>query len=244
MKLAQKEHEELPDFKEVKGSLGERFADRLRKHPKENISTLFGRNWEAVEEFGRLVAKLKGAGKLIVINEIGAGLDAEGRIIKHNASYEPFELLNEMRKARVKPDGFILNVIDIRKDVLLAVRSTKVLRVPVIEAVGKHFDEFFPESQGEMKGKYIRVSIPEEYTGRINCFELDVMKTPAPIKADITFSFIQMKYSDDYVERLAACTKSGGRIITHVEYEQKVLDKVGLVRSNPERLKYAIYGVK
>jgi hypothetical protein len=238
------EREEETEFRRIRGGLIERFADRLRKHPKTTTSTVFGRNGEAVAEFGRLVAKLKEAGKIIVINEVGAGLEDEGRIIKRNASYEPFELLNEIRKAEVKPDGFVLNVMDIRKDVLLAVRSTKVLRVPVIEAVGKHFDEFFPEFQGEMRGKYIPISIPEEYRRRISCFELDVMETPAPSKADITFSFIQMKYSDAYLERLAACTKKGGHIITHVEYEQEVLDRVGLVRSNPERLKYAIYRVK
>ncbi len=250
MVFTHKEHEGEPEFKRIRGGLAERFADRLgREHPDTKTDTSFGRNEEAIKEFGRLLAHLKLSEGRIVVNEVGAGVKERsagmrGRIFKQNVSYEPFELLNGFRKAGIKPEGFVLNVIDIRGDVLLAVKSGKEVKVPSIDAFGEYFDGFFPAYHGKMKNHYIPVGIPKEYRERINCIELDIEKSAPPEKAHITFSFIQMKYEDVYLKSLARSTRKGGYIITHVEHEKKLLDMMGLDDVGQGEHSYAVYRVR
>jgi hypothetical protein len=228
--------------------LAERFADRLgREHPNPNTYTTFGRNVDAMKVFGELVSKLRMSEERIVINEVGVGFydkssGIKGHIMKQHATYETFELLNELKKAGVKPGRFVLNAIDIRRDALLAVKSTKVLRIDTIEAFGEHFKNFFPELQEKMKDHRIPVRIPKEYRERVNCMELDIESSAVP-EAHITFSFIQKLFSDMYLENLVKSTMKGGYILTHVYYEDKTLDRVGLERAGQKGL-CEVYQVK
>ncbi|QLJ53250.1 MAG: hypothetical protein Sv326_1075 [Candidatus Fermentimicrarchaeum limneticum] len=266
MVWARKPLEEKPDFKEVKARPWERFADHFREHPQKPIVTSFGRNHLAMEEFGRRLLEFKDKGERVIINEIGLGIEERNKLdelIKEsgvveklsliergvkrvNISFEPFELLNQIRNAGITPEEFTLYAMDIRQDVLLAVKSSKVLKIRLAGGDGEYFKRFFPEFHGkEEKGfwRVVSVKIPKEYRERIVCPKpLDIEKGPAPVKADITFSFIyggSVSSEEAYLGNLIESTKEGGYVMCWGDFNEKVAD-----RFNVERIPISNYFVR
>jgi len=252
MKVAQKWPEEKPGVEELKGRLLDRFADRLKHRPHECTLTSFGVHHDMVREAGRRILEFRNHGETIAINEIGAGMEERsgiavlGRsVTKRNAVFEPFELLNEVRKAGIKPEEFALYVMDIRKDALLAVKATKVLMVHAGERNSRYFQEFFPDSHEKERGGFIPVRIPKEYRERIICPKpLDIEKTPAPVKAHVTFSYIPAVLGNSrYSDNLVKSTRGGGYILCQ-DFDDAVAKRFGLEAAQHPELYFSIYRVR
>jgi len=255
MVWARKPPEEKPDFKEVKARPWEKFADHFREHPEKAVMTSFGGNAYAIMEFGARLLEFKNCGEMIVINEIGLGIEERSKILRKNAdlfysramrgialietrvknenvSFESFEMLNAIRKAGIKPEEFVLYAMDVRNDVLLAVKSTKKLRIGAHED-NDYFREFFPDFQ-KKEGGYTYITIPKEYREKIVCPKpLNIEDRHAPVKADITFSLIyggSISSEEAYLSNLIKSTKEGGYIICSSDLNDKVADKFDLER--------------
>jgi len=249
MKVAQKQSEEKPDFKEVKARPWERLADHLKRCPQECTMTQFGTHQGMIDELGKRILEFKNCGEKIVINQVGLGMAQRERftvrgkdMFMKNFSYETFEILNVVRNAGIKPEEFTLYAMDIRNDVLLAVKSTKVLMMDEREKSTGYFKNFFPGFHGEEKDGYTPVRIPEDYRKRIICpkpfsIELD----PAPVKAHITFSSIpavlgNSKYSDN----VAKSTREGGYIIC-LNFDVESAKKFNLQVVPPQATHFSVY---
>ena len=268
MVSAHRQQEEKPNFKEITGRPWERFADRFDKHPDRSIVTSFAINHMAVEEFGRRLLEFRGRGERIVINEIGLGIDERSKTAKYiletsgrigkigsalldikreNVSFEPFELLNQIRNAGIRPGEFSLYAMDIRKDVLLAVKSAKVLRIPIHEETEEYLGKFFREFQAR-EGKSVSVKIPKEYRKRIICPEpFDIEKAYAPEKAHITFSFIyggSLESQEAYLANLVKSTKTGGYVMFFDRADEKLLDELGLENAHPKAYWAQVYRLR
>lgn len=251
MPLAQKEPDEMLKLKEVTGRPIERFVDHFRSESGKCTATDFGRHSEAVGEVGRRLLEFRGRGERIVINEIGpgmverSGISLRGRdITKRNASFEPFELLNEIKKVGIRPEEFTLYVMDIRKDVLIAVKSTKVLKVSALDRNIRHFKEFFPEFHGEEKDGLIPVRIPEEYRKRVVCPQpFDIREKSAPEKAHITVSVIYELPTPPSIENLVKSTRKGGYIISYWDFGKEAEKKFNLEPVESENCLLPIYRV-
>ncbi len=298
MVFREKESRELPAFDkiQIKGTLSERFKDHFEDHPLKILDTNFYRNKFALEWFDKIVHDLKKTQSNITINEIGLGI--EDKIGKYEikfrlgemrlklkemlapkkTTYETFELLNILRNAGIKPEQFSLYAMDIREDVLLAVKSTKVLKVVTSKLLAdmptdvlenesakrltieenEYAKKFFPDLQGKSRNskepslaRVLEVRIPRNYANRVVCPEpLDITKTPAPVKADITFSYIfSCPEREERFSNLAKSTKPGGYIITELseEISPAFLEKIGVekVFSNPGHImEGCVYRVK
>jgi len=236
---------EKPDFKEIRGSIRERIADHFKEHPERYTATYFGRNQFAMEEIGKRLLEFKDSGEPIIINDVGPGAHPRKKIrllgkevMTENDSYEPFELLNEARKAGIAPEKFLVYVLDIRPDVLITVKSTRTVRVPAggssapIELAIPYLQNFFPDMQEKEKSGVIKVKIPKDYRRRIVCPEpFNIVEKPAPVQANITLGFLQGSFgsrsSSEEIEgdstkisgisNLAKSTRSGGYLITHMD---------------------------
>jgi len=235
---------------EIKGRRWERLVDRFSEHPDKSPVTRFGNNYPAIEELGRRLLEFRGRGERIIINEIGVGMGEVGSPLfsRKNVSYEPFEILNQVRRAGVKPGEFTLYVMDIRKDVLLAVKTTKVLRVHNLYLEGKweYFRGFFPELHELMEEGLIPVGIPEEYRKRIICPKpLDIEKQPAPVKAHITFSFIPSNsLGQSYFENLVESTKEGGYVLCLRGFDESALARLNVEKIEERGYYGPVYRVK
>jgi len=242
MPIAQKPPGEKPGFKEINAWPWEKLRDRFREHPVDGAYTKFGINRIAVEEFGRRILEFKNSDEKIIINDVGLGIEERKGVIlrgrdltKRNVSFEPFELLNQVRLAGIEPDRFRLYGIDERRDVLLAVRSTKVLLVGKEERDERYFQKFFQGFHMGDKGGYVPVRIPRDYRRRITCAELDIEKTPAPKKAHITFSYMYVgaPVSIRCLENLAKSTMRGGYVMTYCPVYPEILEALGLEDMGP-----------
>ncbi|MCX6775866.1 MAG: hypothetical protein NT130_03410 [Candidatus Micrarchaeota archaeon] len=248
MVFVHKQPEEKPKFTEIRGGLLERFQDRFKKYNPAFTITEFGRNQAEVEDFGRLLAEFKNTEEKITMNDIGIGLVRRKAVyfpgaatgvaigkgvyigdtfimkkMKRDYSFEPFELLNQVRQAGIPPERFVLNAVDRSMDTLLAVKSTKTLEINTsrtrytdeeLSSLKEYLQKFFPEFHGEEKGSLIPVKIPEDYRKRIKCYALDLNDGPAP-EAHITFALPQTFTIDEKgLRNLVESTRKGGYLIT------------------------------
>lgn len=260
--------EEKPKFKEIRGGLIESFQDRFKKYNAAFTITEFGRNQAEVEDFGRLLAEFKNTEEKITINDIGVGVvrkktvhipgvPATGVVrgngvffgdtlimkkMKRNYSFEPFELLNQVRQAGIPPERFVLNAVDRSMDALLAVKSTKTLEINTsrmrytnkeLSSQKKYLQKFFPDFHGEEKDNVIPIRIPKEYRKSIKCYVLDLNYGPAP-KAHITFALPHTFTIDEKgLRNLVKSTRKGGYLMT---YEFETYSAEGLKRFNLSRV--------
>jgi hypothetical protein len=298
MVLRERESSELPAFDkiQIKGTISERFKDHFEEHPLKILDTNFHRNKFALEWFERIVHDLKKTQGSITINEIGLGIEdklgqydikfrpgtmrfkLKEMLEPKRTTYETFELLNILRNAGIKPEQLTLYAMDIRKDPMLAVKSTKTLKVVTAKLLSdmpdhvvknesanrstveenEYFKKFFPDLQGKTtnrkeypNARVVEVRIPRDYAKSVVCPEpLDITKTPAPVKADITFSYIfSCPEKEERFSNLVKSTKPGGYIITELseEISPAFLEKIGVERvfSNPGHImEGCVYRVK
>ena len=267
----------------MRGGLIERFQDRFKKYDPGHTITQFGRNRVEVEDFGRLLkAEFRDTEEKIIINDVGIGVVRKESVcfpgvtrtgvvvgndvfigntpvmkkMKRNYSFEPFELLNQVKQAEIPPERFTLNAVDRSRDALLAVKTTKTLEVlasPVmsdllmnreLKSLKRYLQTFFPEFQGEEKDNIIPVRIPGEYRKRIKCYALDLNDGPAP-KAHITFALPHtMTIEGKGLRNLVDSTRKGGYLITH-QFEKWTADglrrfNLSKVHPDPENFIYRV----
>lgn len=246
------ECEEQPVFVELARGPFERWRHRAREELEQSSRTGFGKNQAAMEEVGRVLQKLKGQGE-VVINNIGPGVAERNgvklmgkEIMGSSISYETFELLNQAKKAGIDPKKLVIFVMDINRKVLEAVDRTKTLKMHTVDTYDRmhYFRDFFNGFHGKEKDFITPVGIPGEYRDAICCLEpLDIMKTPAPVKADVTFSYV---YEDKpgFLKNLVESTKKGGYIFCIHDYGKGLLDELGLEKIGAPKGARAVYRVK
>ena len=80
----------------------EKLLDRLTNEEGEwRTETWFGRHKEAIREVGRLLRELKDSGQReFVINNVGPGRVRE----RGYETFETFELINQAKRAGIKPE--------------------------------------------------------------------------------------------------------------------------------------------
>lgn len=245
MTFAQKKNEDAPSFREVHGRIWEKFHDRLRiyRDPEYGALTSFGANRIAVAEFGRRLREFEDCEE-IVVNDIGLGIERrpgitvrEKSLTMRNVSFEIFELVNQAMLGKIEPERIRFCGIDERRDILLAVKSMKEVRVD-IKAKGfnkEYFQEFFPGFHREEEGGYLPVRIPNEWRRRIECFELNIKMAPAPEKAHITFSYMYVgeHVSSTLMKNLAGSTRRGGYVMTYCPTYSDIWEEAGLENLGP-----------